>query len=372
MFRALLISFFLITSTILYLDRETDQGSSSSTTYSLASAEQTITAPRTVRTVAKPYANQHFTQQRNVADVQIEQKQEPQETAIQVAVIKPRIAPIQTAPLPQKRAIDPSNKHRIALLIKSELKQLGCFKGTISGSWETSARNALSHFNLTTAQNLDTNKPNLNSLTALKGYSGKACQGKYRVVQKLPSLELAHLPISKPHFIPKDDISSVLAATAVPAAIATAGLAKRTTKQKATARKEVIAQAQQDDQDSYKPVTRTQQQKTKKRTIRNFAQADDPDAFFNSFNAPRPYYAKQKKYRPAAFLVGRRKSSFARKRSARKATRNARRLRQIRARYHRMKRKKIATHRKFRRVRRRYRRHRKRFGFSSTGELGFW
>ncbi len=342
MLRTLIVTFFLVTSYSLYMNKGTQPGSPHSPAPVYLSTPKIIPSPeaKVVRTVAKPYTprNRRFTNREDIAQ-EIKNKAFAQARPSYLPQVQKRAA---------KKALNVGNKHRIALHIKSELKRIGCFKGTVSGSWGRKVHTALSHFNVSETQNLQKEQPDLKTLTALRDHTGTACNTKYRVASASQQLTLVQLPVARPQmtaqvatsFISRDKSAVVANNDTVTTEI--------------TKPKKVTQQA------TYKP----KRAKKKSRKIAQFT--DDNDDLFNNFGTNDGY--KKYRRRPAASLVGRRKQSQTHKRRAKKSSRR----RQARIRHQKMKRKRYALRKKHRKIRRRYRRARRRFGFYTTGELGYW
>ena len=62
-----------------------------------------------------------------------------------------------------------------AVLIKRELRRVGCYKGNVTSKWDDSARAAVTFFNTSTGSNLAANKPVVSSLEQIQQITKTVC-----------------------------------------------------------------------------------------------------------------------------------------------------------------------------------------------------
>jgi hypothetical protein len=86
------------------------------------------------------------------------------------------------APLPEA-----ASRQDLAQDISSELKRLGCYFGSVNGTWNARTKLALERFNRVSALDLPLDEPEQASLDALKEWKGKHCPVEARIKARRPA-----------------------------------------------------------------------------------------------------------------------------------------------------------------------------------------
>ena len=352
MFRFLFVTFFMVTSAVLYVDGTSSNDSKDTPSIMHISldketASQTQTKPSTG-------LGRRYKDKDQIATLLKRQNDTKRNTYKRYVVANSgsffpnqkvdRVKKVKT--VQRNSPLNASNKYRIATLIKAELKRIGCYRGTISGSWNKNVLKSLAHYNVSTTQNLSSVTPTLQTLAVLKNHGSRSCKRRYRMVKKvrkIPLLTLAHLPEGRPK-LPDQTAQIIPSSSGVPYPVVSSYAKKEN---------DVITTLS-----PTAPVTQAKIRKPrkKKKYIASYGNDDyqNKGRFFTSNR------------RPQASLVGIRKKRPSYKK--RTVKRNPR-LRRAKARY--KKRRKARARKRYRSARRRYYRKKRNFGFSH-GQLGYW
>lgn len=92
-----------------------------------------------------------------------------------ITVTAPATAAPPAARPVQVKAPATQTPRQLARQIQSELKRLGCYGGTLDGSWGSGSRAAMTEFISAVNASLPTNEPDVILLTLLKGHKGNVC-----------------------------------------------------------------------------------------------------------------------------------------------------------------------------------------------------
>jgi len=113
----------------------------------------------------------------------------PIEADVKKAAVKKKeaAAPAIAAPTPlfasyQQRYVAPKKPvlgpRLTAVLMKRELRRVGCYSGNITGNWDNNSRAAVERFNTASGFELLTDKPHVNSLEKLQQITRTVCEKK--------------------------------------------------------------------------------------------------------------------------------------------------------------------------------------------------
>ena len=90
------------------------------------------------------------------------------------ATIKPlAVSYQQRFAKPRKPVLGP---RLTAVLVKRELRRVGCYSGNVTSNWDEGARNAVAAFNINADTTLATGKPTVNMLERLQQITSKVCK----------------------------------------------------------------------------------------------------------------------------------------------------------------------------------------------------
>jgi hypothetical protein len=81
----------------------------------------------------------------------------------------------------QSRSID--NTRQLAEDMQRQLKRVGCYSGSVDGSWGQSSRKALERFNEATKLTLASDPLTTESITEVKNFPGVVCQAQQQPSQ---------------------------------------------------------------------------------------------------------------------------------------------------------------------------------------------